>query len=177
MQLRFWVAVRRGVARVSAAWMDLYDFLGYVGKVKFPFRGIISYGCWVALPLLVFGCGGPDAATMLQSGRVVGLVGLEGRWVGPVSPAELGCGGTTTGLMTIGHASFGFAPFENTVVIHGTVGSDETLTGTLERVGGDRQMLAINVEAQVVHVPNAPDRIEGALASGRCRWRMKLTRG
>lgn len=172
-----WVAVRRGVARVSASWVNLYDFLGYVGKVKFPFFRIISYVSWVGLPLMVFGCGGPDVATVLQSGRVVGLGGVEGRWVGPVSPEVAGCGGATTGLMTVGQGSFGFAPFENTVVIRGAVASDDMFRGMSERVGGDKQVLTIRLAAQMVHVPGAPDRVEGTVASGRCRWHMKLTRG
>ncbi len=170
-------AAVRGVARVSASWMNLYDFLGHLGKAKFPLVGFFSYGVRIGLLLLLAGCAGGDPAAILQSGRVVGIGGLEGRWAGPVSPEGAGCGSATTGLMNIGQGSFGFAPFQNTVAIRGKVGPDDTLEGTLERVGGDKQTLTITLRARVVHKADEADRIEGDLVSGRCRWAVKLMRG
>ena len=172
-----WFVRRRDVARVSASWEKLYDFMGRLGKAIFPFSSKFSYACGVSLLLLIWGCKGSDPSMLLQSGRVVSLGGLEGRWVGPVSPEGSGCGITTTGLMTIGKGGFGFAPFENTVVLRGKVGSDDSVSGEEERISGDKQILVIHVAGQVVHADGEPDRIEGALKSGRCQWRVELTRG
>jgi hypothetical protein len=169
-------AAERRVSRGPASWMELYAFLGHLGKVKIPFIGFFSCVPRLVVVALAFGCDG-DPATMLQSGRVVGLGGLEGRWMGPVAPDATGCGGTTTGLMNIGQGSFSFAPFQNTVVIRGNIGPDDVLEGALEKVGADKQILKISLQARKVHREGDPDGIEGVLASGRCRWAVKLTRG
>ena len=170
-------AWHRGVARVSASWADLYDFMGHLGKGNIPPFRKTSYGLGIALVLLVWGCDGDDLATRLQSGRVLSLGGIEGRWVGPVSPEGAGCGATTTGLMNIGQGGVGFAPFQNTVVLSGTIGSDGTVNAKQERAGGDKQLLTILFDGQVVHSTGEQDRVEGVLMSGRCRWHVKLTRG
>jgi hypothetical protein len=47
----------------------------------------------------------------------------------------------------------------------------------VERMGGDKQVLTMGFEGQLMHAAGEPDRIEGVLASGRCRWSVKLTRG
>jgi hypothetical protein len=151
--------------------------LGHVGKVKFPLISFFSYKVWMVALLLVSGCEGRDLVTPLQSGRVFGVGGLEGRWVGAVSPDVPECGRTTTGLMNIGQGEFGFAPFQNTVVIRGKIGPDDRISGVLERVGGERQLLTITLDFKLVQGSDEPDRIDGLLVSGRCRWRVRLTRG
>ena len=171
------VAVLRGVVRVSASCMDIYDFMGRLVKGKIPFISFFSYGLQIVLPLLIFGCGSSDLAAMLQSGRVVGLGGVEGRWVGPVAPDGPECGSTTTGLMSVGRGGFGFAPFQNTVTIRGKLGPDNAFESSLERAGGDKKMLTILFRARVIDLPDGSDAIEGNLVSGRCRWTVKLTRG
>ena len=173
----WWISAVRGVARLSASWIDLYAFMGRVGKGKIPFCSFFSYGLRFAPLLLAFGCNASDPVTMLQSGRVVGLGGLEGRWVGLVAPEGAGCGSPTTGLMTIGQGSFGFAPFQNTVVIRGKIGADDRIEGELERPGGDKKILAITLKARLIQDAVGSAGIEGALASGKCRWTVKLTRG
>ena len=173
MGLAIKVAADRGVARLSASWMNLYSFLGYVGKGKIPLDRLFSYASRLGIVLVLSGCSASDAAMMLQSGRVVGLGGLDGRWQGAVQPTKLGCGNETTGLMTIGQGSFGFAPFENTVAIKGEVGSDKVFNGALERLGGDKKSIRIVMQAH-----QADDsEIVGNLVSGRCEWSFKLTRG
>ena len=177
MQEFLGVAAQRGVARLAASWIDLYDFLGYVGKGNFPFIRFFSCGLLVASLLLASACEGGDPASLLQSGRVVGFGSLEGRWVGPVSPETPGCGTTTIGLMNIGRGEFGFAPFQNTVVIRGKIGADNEVDGKLERVGGDKQVLTIRLTARATQRAGEPDKIDGALISGRCEWQAKLIRG
>ena len=177
MMVKDWLVRRRGVARLCASWRELYNFVGHLGKAIFPLFGKFSYVWGIGLLLLVCGCEGSDPSTFLQSGRVVSLGGLEGRWVGPVDPEGGGCGHATTGLMNIGQGGFGFAPFQNTVVLHGKIGADDSVSGVEERISGDKQILAIRFEGQVVQSDGEQDKIEGALTSGRCRWRVMLTRG
>jgi hypothetical protein len=173
MERDFKVAANRGVARLSAAWMDLYSFMGYVGKEKLPAAGLFSYASPLLMAFLIFGCSGNDAAMVLQSGRVVGLGGLDGRWQGVVHPIKPNCGNDTVGLMTIGKGSFGFAPFQNTVAIKGEVGDDDLLEGTLERMGGDKKTVGVTMQAR----QSEDSDIIGTLKSGRCEWTFKLTRG
>ena len=177
MMGKHWFVCRRGVARVSASWGKLYDLMGHVGKAIFPFPSKISYAVGIGVLLLIWGCEGSDPSMFFQSGRVVSLGGLEGRWVGAVSPEGSGCGNTTTGLMNIGQGGFGFAPFQDTVVLRGKVGSDGSVSAVEERISGDKQVLAIHFAGRAVHADGEQDRIEGALTSGRCQWRVKLTRG
>ncbi len=78
--------------------------------------------------LLASACGG-DPGEHLQSGRVLGWYGLQGRWIGPVVATDHGCGPTTQGLMSIGEGGFGLDPFGSTAVIRGTISSDGHLSG------------------------------------------------
>ena len=167
------VATRRCAARPSASWMNLYGILGYMGKGKIPLIGLFSYGLVIGLTLMAFGCSGEEAASVLQSGRVVGLGRVDGRWVGPVSPVSAGCGNQTIGTMTVGQGSFGFAPFGNTVSIKGRVGPDDAMDGVLERLGGDRKPVSIRMHAEA----SEEGSIVGKLDSGKCQWAFKLARG
>lgn len=146
-----------------------------MGKVNYPFARIFSYVlCGMGLAALG-GCAG-DTALMLQSGRMIGLVGLEGRWVGPVSPMGPGCGSVSTGLMSIGKTGFAFDPFQSTVVIRGDV-ADGQLKGSLERIGGERRVIRIGLDATARKAADGAESIEGELLSGSCRWRVQLQRG
>jgi hypothetical protein len=173
MGLAFGIGTNRVVAPLSASWVNLYNFLGHVGKGKIPWAGLFSHVPLLCVLLLLLGCSGDDAAMVLQSGRVVGIGGLDGRWQGTVHPTKPKCGSDTIGLMTIGQGSFGFAPFQNTVAIKGEVKSDDVLAGTLERLGGDKKTVKLVVVAQL----SDDSGIVGNLVSGRCEWSFKLTRG
>lgn len=135
--------------------------------------GIFSHIILIALSVALFtGCEG-DLGDKLQSGRVLALQGLQGRWVGPVVPADRTCGQTAQGLMSISKNSFAFDPFQSTTVISGAVGKDDHLIGRLSRQGGDGQGLSITFEGAA----SASEAIEGTLMSGRCRWTVTLHRG
>jgi hypothetical protein len=139
--------------------------------------GIFSCKALIALSVVLFaGCDG-DIGERLQSGRVLALQGLQGRWVGPVVPADKACGQVTQGLMSIGKDGFGFDPFRSTTVIQGVIGKDGRLVGSLLRQGGDRRDLSITFEGAPLEPGLIPETIEGALASGRCRWKVTLHRG
>ena len=125
---------------------------------------------------LIAGCEG-DLGERLQSGRVLALHGLQGRWVGPVVPADRSCGATTQGLMSIGEKGFGFDPFQSTTVIQGAIGKDDRLAGTLTRQGGDHQNLSVSFEAAVRGTGSELETIDGTLVSGRCHWTVTLRRG
>jgi hypothetical protein len=127
---------------------------------------------FLALSVAATGCK-TDYGEYLQSGRVLAINGLQGRWVGPVAPAGTGCGGTTQGLMTIGEHGFGLDPFQSTTVIKGDVRDDGHLSGRLVRQGAEHQEIAISFEGMV----SAQDTISGTLQSGRCRWTVTLHRG
>src|SRR5208337_4745591 len=105
--------------------------------------GIFSRSACAALILvLLTGCDG-DVGEGLQSGRVLPWGGLQGRWVGPVAPVDPSCGLEAHGLMSIGDRTFGFDPFQGTMVIHGVVGEDGRLTGSLVRQGSQQQGMSI----------------------------------
>ncbi len=125
---------------------------------------------------LIAGCEG-DVGERLLSGRVLAWQGLQGRWVGPVVPADRSCGPATQGLMSIGDKGFGFDPFQSTTVIQGVVGKDGRLTGNLTRQGGDRQNLSVSFEGAASGVGSESEAIDDALVSGRCRWKVTLHRG
>ena len=151
--------------------------LGLVGKRKLKrilrrFGGPIGASC-LLLPMLTAGCNKEDAAERLQSGRVLAWYGLQGRWVGAVTPEDVNCGPATHGTLSIGAKDFGFDPFQSTVVIHGSVDSDGRLNGNLVRPGGDHQPMTIKFEAAAA----ASDSIRGTLQSGRCHWTVALQRG
>jgi hypothetical protein len=148
-----------------------------VGKVNFHMARIISQIAR-ALPLiaLIAGCEG-DLGERLQSGRVLAWQGLQGRWVGPVAPADKSCGATTKGLMSIGDKGFAFDPFQSTTVIQGAVGKDSRLSGNLTRQGGDHQNLLVSFDGSVSGTGSETEAIEGTLVSGRCHWKVTLHRG
>jgi hypothetical protein len=128
--------------------------------------------CGLALLVLLAGCEG-DLSEQLQSGRVLPLLGLQGRWVGQVAPTDSKCGPPTWGLMTIGENSFGFDPFQSTTVIRGQVGKDGHLSGKLVRQGSEHQDLSISFDG----VASGTETINGTLQSNRCRWTVTLRRG
>jgi hypothetical protein len=137
-------------------------------------RRRIQSVCAVLAPLVIAGCEG-DVGERLQSGHVMAWHGLQGRWVGPVVPADGSCGPTTQGLMSIGEKGFAFDPFQSTTVIQGEVVKDGRLTGTLSRQGGDRQNLSVRFEGSANGT--GKQTIDGTLVSGRCRWSVTLQRG
>jgi hypothetical protein len=121
---------------------------------------------------LLAGCQ-EDLGERLQSGQVLAWHGVQGRWVGPVEPANPSCGSRTQGLLTIGEKGFGFDPFESTTVIQGEVGKDGHLSGTLARQGGEHQNLVISFEG----LASESGTLSGTLQSGRCQWTVALHRG
>ena len=132
--------------------------------------------CTALTIALIAGCEG-DVGERLQSGRVLAWQGLQGRWVGPVVPADKSCGPNTRGLMSIGDKGFAFDPFQSTTVIQGVVGKDGRLTGNLTRQGGDRQNLSVSFEGSASGVGSDTEAIDGTLVSGRCHWKVTLHRG
>ncbi len=113
-----------------------------------------------------------DLGEPLQSGQVLALHGLQGRWVGSVVPDATSCGPETHGLLSIGEDGFGFDPFQSTTIIHGRI-DDGHLRGTLVRQGADHREVSIAFQA----VASTSDQINGTLQSGRCRWTVMLRRG
>jgi hypothetical protein len=155
-----------------------YQKLGQVGKrnLKKILDGRLSRVpmtiCGLLVLVLVGACKA-DLGEPLQSGQVLALHGLQGRWVGPVVPTERACGPATQGLMTIGERGFGLDPFQSTAVIRGEVGNDGHLSGSLIRQGAEHQNLSIAFEGMAA----GSDAISGTLQSGRCRWTVTLHRG
>lgn len=155
-----------------------YQNLGQVGKKNLkkilgPFRansGIMV--CGLLVSVLAGGCK-TDLAEPLQSGRVLALQGLQGRWAGPVVPTDRTCGPTTQGLMSIGKGGFSLDPFQGTTVINGDVSGDGHLSGRLTRRGAEHQDISIAFEGRAT----GSDGISGTLQSGRCRWTVTLHRG
>jgi hypothetical protein len=151
---------------------ETYAILGRLGKVIFRMKRLFFL---LALPLAVFGCHG-SAADGIQSGKVIGIFGLEGRWVGPVTPKIDGCGQTTTGLMSVSWKTFAFDPFQGTTIIKGTV-ADTGLQGTLARPGNGQQLVSIGFSGSAKHDADGNEVIEGQLKSGRCSWAVNLKQG
>jgi hypothetical protein len=129
-----------------------------------------------ALILLVAGCNN-EAADALQSGTVMGLIGLEGRWTGPVVPKSDGCGPTTKGQMSVERRTFAFDPFQATTVIDGTVSGDGALEGLFSRPGGSQQTVSIRFSGMHTRHDGAAETIDGQLVSGHCAWTVSLKRG
>ncbi len=125
--------------------------------------------------LALTGCNN-QAADLLQSGEVMGVFGLEGRWAGPVTPLEDGCGDRTNGLMTVGRKTFSLDPFQGTTVINGTVSSDAKLEGTFSRPIGGQQTVSISFLGMAMHHEKGGTTIDGKLTSGRCSWSVNLKR-
>jgi hypothetical protein len=133
----------------------------------------LALAAWHILLLMqLAGCNG-DWGERLQSGRVLAVAGLEGRWIGPVVPKESACGSATKGLMSIGEGGFGFDPFQSTTVIQGTVDKDRHLTGSLTRQGAEHQSMSVSFDGQAADDAT----IGGTVSSGRCHWTVTLHRG
>ena len=138
---------------------------------------LFSYARAVAASLaLLAGCKG-DLGEPLQSGEVLRLQGLQGRWAGSVVPVSPSCGQVTEGLMSIAEKGFGFDPFQSTTVVQGVVTKDGHLNGSLLRQGGERQNLSIAFDGTANLVTSEADTISGTLRSGRCQWTVTLHRG
>jgi hypothetical protein len=131
----------------------------------------------LGLILAVGACGDRDLGERFQSGQVVRLAGIEGRWVGDVTPEGPGCGATAKGTMSIGRARFGFDPFQSTVVITGDVATDGHMEGTMVRTGAEKQVSSISFKGQAKSGSAESEAITGELASGSCRWSVLLRRG
>lgn len=160
------------VAHTPPSCRELYRFLGQAGKENRPFIGLCSLA--IATAGLV-GCDIPGRVSRhLGAGETLPVYGLEGRWAGPVTPANPACGKPTNGIMSIGIRGFGFDPFGSTVAITGTV-EKGALEGTLTRPGGGNT-LSITFTGQAHETAEGNDVIEGTLASGRCTWTVMLRR-
>jgi hypothetical protein len=120
----------------------------------------------------VSGCSG--AADRLQSGRVMGWFGLEGRWAGPVTAKADGCGPTATGQMSVEQTKFAFDPFQGTTIINGSVSDDGHLDGVLSRPGNGQQVVSISFSGSAVKHDGGEQTIDGVLTSGRCSWSVSL---
>ncbi len=112
----------------------------------------------------------------IGSGKVLSLVGLEGRWSGPVRPSNPGCGAERHGLMRVGGGKFAFDPFGSTTIVNGDVEGD-VLKGSLTKVGGSHRRLSITFEGHATPVAERAKVIEGILSSGNCVWQVVLARG
>ncbi len=130
-------------------------------------------GCLI---LVVSGCHN-EAADALQSGNVMGLIGLEGRWTGPVVPKSDGCGQTSKGLMSVERKTFAFDPFQGTTVINGTVSGNGALEGLFSRPGGSQQTVSIKFSGTLAQHDGGAETIDGQLVSGHCTWTVSLKRG
>ncbi len=126
--------------------------------------------------LAVSSCG-TGVSDRLQSGEVMGLFHLEGRWAGPVVPKNEACGTSTTGLMSVGRKTFAFDPFQGTTVINGAISDADSLQGTLSRAGNGQQAITISFSGQARHSDSGEEMIDGELVSGRCSWTVSLKRG
>ena len=165
--------------RKSPSCRNGYQNLGRVGKknLKKVLDKILpskSRRAFLILNLvlgsLLVACEG-DLGERLQSGKVLPWAGLQGRWAGPVVPADSGCGSASRGLMSIGEKGFGFDPFQSTTVIKGDIDQNGHLSGKLTREGGDHQPVSVSFEGMA-----EADFITGTLQSGRCHWKVTLRR-
>jgi hypothetical protein len=134
---------------------------------------LIFLGCLI---FVVPGCNN-EAADALQSGSVIGLIGFEGRWTGPVVPKSDGCGQTTKGQMSVERKTFAFDPFQATTVIDGTVSANGALEGVLLRPGGSQQTGTIRFSGMITQHDGGTEIIDGQLESGHCAWTVSLKRG
>ena len=156
------------VAHTPPSYPVLYGKLGHLVQAYFPHMQIFI------LALVMSGCG-KDVGLGLQSGEVLAIYGLDGRWAGQVVPNGQDCGPAATGLMSVGGSSFGFDPFQSTSVIRGTVSDAGQLSGTLSRSGGGGKDLSINFEGHAER-DAAGSAIRGVLRSAACRWTVTLKR-
>jgi hypothetical protein len=147
--------------------------LGQLGKAFFQMTRLFFFS-WLALT--ISGCHN-EAADALQSGKVMGFIGLEGRWAGPVVPNSDGCGQTTKGQMSVDRRTFAFDPFQGTTVISGTVSDTDALEGSLSRPGGGQETVSISFSGAVDQHDGGGETIDGQLLSGHCTWAVSLKRG
>ena len=160
--------------RITPSYRNFYQNLGEVGKKnQKKILAIVPLFPVFATSLLLTGGCHSELSDALQSGRVLSWNGLEGRWLGDVTPAAASCGPATKGLMTIGEHGFAFDPFQGSEVVRGDVAKDNRIVGKLVRTGPGHQDLSINFEGRA----STANSIEGLLQSGRCRWTVALQRG
>lgn len=147
------------------------------GQAFFPSdRGFrLSNAAGVVCLLLLAACSG-DPGEPLQSGRVLPWAGPEGRWVGPVSPIDSGCGPESEGLLSIGGGAFAFDPFQSTTVLHGTIDPAGNVSGEAVRQISGGKSVTIGFVGRVQHT-EPTDKIIGMLTSGRCHWAVALSCG
>jgi hypothetical protein len=147
------------------------------GQAFFPSgcRFRLSKAAGIIWLLFLGACTG-DPGEGLQSGRVLSWAGPEGRWVGPVSPSDPGCGPDYVGLMSIGGDVFAFDPFQSTTVLRGRTNSSGDLLGEAVRQIPGGRSVTIGFVGHIEHA-QAVERIIGTLASGRCHWAVALRRG
>jgi hypothetical protein len=130
------------------------------------------------LALALAALSGCSATDDIVHGRPLPLVGLEGRWAGPVTPSDVAaCGPARHGIMVISGGTFAFDPFSSIIIMHGTVGDDDALHGTVERPGGDGKMLRLDFTGAPRAAPDGTRTIGGTLTSGPCTWQVSLGRG
>jgi hypothetical protein len=146
--------------------------LGRVGKAYFRMFQLFFFG-WLIVTLS--GCHN-EAADALQSGTVMGVIGLEGRWAGPVTPATADCGQIAKGQMSVERTTFAFDPFQSTTVIAGTVADNGALNGTLSRPVTGQQVVSISFTGVATQHDDGSETIDGQLKSGRCTWTVTLKR-
>jgi hypothetical protein len=159
----------------SPLYQSRYQKMGHMGKrilIKFLRRRIGGFAACALLALPISGCE-TDVAEKLQSGKVLALYGLQGRWVGSVTPVDASCGPATRGVLTIGGGDFGFDPFQSSTIIQGTVGRDGQLGGIFIRQDSHHQPISISFNAAAA----GGEAITGELVSGRCHWAVALRRG
>jgi hypothetical protein len=128
-----------------------------------------------AVALIPAGCDN-QAADLLQSGKVVGLFGLEGRWAGPVTPIANNCGQATEGLMTVGRKTFSFDPFQGTTVINGEISPVAHFDGSFSRAISGQKPVSISFTGVALHRDDGAMTIEGELTSGHCSWSVSMKR-
>jgi len=167
------LALRLDLAIISR----LIQEVGVFGQAFFPKYCclLLSVAHSVVCLSLLASCA-DDPGEALQSGRVLAWAGPEGRWVGPVTPVDPGCGVRTTGLMSIGNAAFAFDPFQSTQVLHGKIGPAGDLKGEVVRpIPGGRS--AVMDFLGQIEGTEGNARVVGTLTSGRCHWGVTLLRG
>lgn len=155
----------------------LIQEIGVFGQAFFPrcrellLSGAIGFVClW-----FLAACAG-DPGESLQSGRVWPWGGSDGRWVGPVTPVDPGCGSRTTGLMSIGSSRFAFDPFQSTDVLQGLIDPTGQLGGEAVRPVPGNVSITMRFLGRVRH-SEGTEAIIGTLTSGRCHWSVTLLRG
>jgi hypothetical protein len=149
----------------------IYIILGQLGKVFFLMMRCFFLVCLISA---ISGCNN-ELADKIQSGKVMNLFGLQGRWAGPVTPDGDGCGQITTGTMTVGGKTFAFDPFQGTTVIIGMV-SDSGLQGSLSRPGNGQQVVSISFTGAATPRDGGEETIDGKMESGHCSWTVSLKR-